>query len=78
MTPKDAVKAIEGLQAVMAVELVAMKPGDVLVVRAERELNENEIDALYDMFRDVLPPGCRVAVLERGLSLQALRAPERP
>lgn len=73
MTPDEAVKAIEGLREVASIQLASFKPGDVLVLECQGQLDEWQYLSLSSTIEHVFP-GHRVIVLEDGATLKVARA----
>lgn len=58
------------------VKRLRLQPGDVLVMKAGCRLTDEMCDRLRKAAEDLMPPGVKMMVIDRGLSLSVLTAEE--
>lgn len=56
------------------IKVMRLLPGDTLVLRVDRALSQEVADRITKTVEPLIPDGVKVLVLERGMSLEVVRA----
>jgi hypothetical protein len=65
-----------GCGPLAGIQVLRASPGDLVVLRHPDHLRHEIVDRLREGFKDLLPPGVQVVVLEGGLSIEAVLKPD--
>ena len=55
------------------IEVMHLQPGDTLVLKADWALNKMHREAMLGQLKALVPEGVKIAILDKGLSLEVLR-----
>lgn len=56
------------------IKVMRLLPGDTLVLRVDRAISQEVADRITKTVEPLIPEGVKVLVLERGMSLEVVRA----
>lgn len=62
---------------VVKIAKLELRPGDALVIQAQRELSAGEVTYLRQAFRDVIPDECQAILLQPDVGITILQAVKR-
>lgn len=64
------------LEAIESAVLLRPQPGDIVIVRHPGRISSEAVRHISKALLGVLPPGCRIVILEDGMDIKLLR-PEK-
>lgn len=71
-TTKLIASSAEGFRE--TIEMVSVKPGDVVILTTHERLSTEQIDRLMSGIRNVLPDGVKALLLDGGVKMAVLTA----
>lgn len=68
---------IETKAITVEVSKLSLKPGDILVLKSDRNLPQHDIDSIGEHMMRIVPDGVKCAVLEPGFEFQIIESPDK-